>query len=459
MTYYKKPIFFILKEEFNKKYLIYKKKYLKLKEMLGSGGPSLSPSERQVTIETTARQPKQMREPTEVELKEEAIVAAAFLAAHNRRNQVEPVKKLDSTHRLVYKPLFSTSAIFPKNDIFEKNTIFTKIFEVEIPNNAFESIKDNLPAMYQKICTEMGFTIKGTRQVDYIYVNDYNHYILFRINEQYISLFFDVDYMHNLDYDSFNYIFNQFHKIAYILSILYKNKPTLEDVNEKRTIIWYPKYIEELISTDDITYTLMKYITFLPMYYLNIVTFSNFPDRNLYLDYVYNIFSVKSTISELNKIINGEDITLPEYPQLPLPETIEKSSDYELFNNMIYKLTGREFPSKFEFNLIMTTLEELLHKTKDKRQEIYNLYLAQKKILLIIELAFIANHYKAYSIVFEIICSLYLNQIDDVKKRWSGYRQLIKYTKEEWDEEEEMYKIEMLKGGKKYKLSNLAKLK
>ena len=60
---------------------------------------------------------------------------------------------------------------------------------------------------------------------------------------------------------------------------------------------------------------------------------------------------------------------------------------------------------------------------------------------------------------FLIICSLYLNQIDDVKKRWSGYRQLIKYTKEEWDEEEEMYKIEMLKGGKKYKLSNLAKLK
>ena len=160
MTYYKKPIFFILKEEFNKKYLIYKKKYLKLKEMLGSGGPSLSPSERQVTIETTARQPKQMREPTEVELKEEAIVAAAFVAAQNRRNQVEPVKKLDGTHRLVYKPLFSTSAIFPKNDIFEKNTIFTKIFEVEIPDNAFESIKDNLPAIYQKICTEMGFTIK-----------------------------------------------------------------------------------------------------------------------------------------------------------------------------------------------------------------------------------------------------------------------------------------------------------
>lgn len=459
MTYYKKPSFFILKEEFNKKYLIYKKKYLKLKEILGSGGPSLSPSERQVTIETTARQPKQMRQPTDVELKEEAVVAAAFVAAQNRRNHVVPVKKLDSTHRQVYKPLFLNSAIFPKNDIFEKNTIFTKIFEVEIPNNAFESIKDNLPTIYHKILTDTGFILKGTRHVDYIYVNDYKHYILFRISEEYISLFFDIDYIHNLDYHSFNHIFNQFYRIPYILSILYKNKPTLEDINEKHTIDWYPTYIKELTTSDDITNYLMKYITFLPIYYLNIVTFSNFPDRNLYLDYVYNIFSVKSTISELNKIINGEDITLPEYPQLPLPETIEKSSDYELFNSMLYKLTGRYFPNRSDFNLMMTTLEELLHKSKDERNEFYNLYLSQRKILLIIGLAFIANHYKAYSIVFEIICSLYLNQIDDVKKRWSGYRQLIKYTKEEWDKEEEIYKIEMLKGGKKYKLSNLAKLK
>jgi hypothetical protein len=451
-----------------KKYLRYKQKYLKLKEKLGGDGTSsdkvLSPSKQQISNETSGKPRKPTRGPTDEELKEEAVVAAAFITATNRRNHVQSTEKLVSTTRIVYKPLFPVSALYQKNDIYEKNTTLTKIFELDIPYNTFISLANYLPTMYDKICIELGFRfvnkqIVNRGLIDYIYVNDYKHYILVRISIQYITLFFDIDYMHNLDYSEFNNNFNKFYKIAYILSILYKNKPTLEDINEKYSIDWFSRYIDELFTTDDATDIISRYMIYLPIYYLNIVTFSNFPDRNLYLDYIYNIFSVKSTISELNKIINGEDITLPEYPELPLPEIIEKSSDYELFNNMIYKLTGREFPSRSEFNLTMTILEELLHKTKDKRQEIYNFYLVQKKILLIIELAFIANHYKAYSIVFEIICSLYLNQIDDVKKRWSGYRQLIKYTKEEWDKEEEMYRIEMLKGGKKYKLSNLAKLK
>jgi hypothetical protein len=451
-----------------KKYLRYKQKYLKLKAILGGDGPTsdkvLSPSKQQIINETSGKPLKPTRGPTDEELKEEAVVAAAFVTASNRRNKVHTVKKLDSIQRVVYKPLFPANALYSKNDIYEKNTTFTKIFELNIPYNAFNSLTDYLSVMYDKICIELGFRLVDKQSankgiIDYIYVNDYKHYILIRISVQYITLFFDIDYMHNLDYNEFNNSFNKFHKIAYILSLLYKNKPTLEDINEKRTIDWFPKYIDELSTTEDIDSIISRFKVYLPLYYLNIVSFSEFPNRNLYLDYVYSIFLDRSTILELDKLMNSKEIILPEYPLFLLPDSIEKSTNFDFFNNKIYKLTGREFQTRFEFKFIMDSFEELLHKTKDERIEFYNIYLSKKKTLLIVGLAFIANHYKAYTIVFEIIHSIYLNQIDDVNKILSGYRNLIKYTIEEWNKEEEMYKIEMLKGGKKYKLSNLVKLK